>query len=136
MNPNIKQCPNCNAYVYVINKEFCCGKKLIEEPLVVLPLPIKKKPKKLKEPKKKRKKKHYNMAPETKEAVLKRDKWKCTKCGSKNDLQIHHKTYRSNGGTDELENLVTLCGFCHAEEHKGEPVYNIMIQRLWLYESV
>jgi 5-methylcytosine-specific restriction endonuclease McrA len=49
--------------------------------------------------------------------VLERDDWRCQKCGSVKDLQIHHKTKRSQQGNDALENLVTLCAYCHMEEH-------------------
>jgi 5-methylcytosine-specific restriction endonuclease McrA len=49
--------------------------------------------------------------------VLERDGWRCQKCGSLKDLQVHHQTYRSRQGNDSLANLVTLCAYCHMEEH-------------------
>ena len=49
--------------------------------------------------------------------VLERDGWRCQKCGSIENLQIHHKIRRSQQGNDSLENLVTLCAYCHMEEH-------------------
>jgi len=49
--------------------------------------------------------------------VLKRDGWRCQKCGSLKDLQIHHKVRRSQQGNDSLKNLVTLCAYCHMAEH-------------------
>lgn len=41
----------------------------------------------------------------------------CKKCGSKNNLQVHHITYK-NFGDEELEDLVLLCGSCHKEVHE------------------
>ncbi len=49
--------------------------------------------------------------------VLERDNWRCQKCGSLLNLQVHHKIKRSPQGHDALENLVTLCAYCHMAEH-------------------
>jgi 5-methylcytosine-specific restriction endonuclease McrA len=49
--------------------------------------------------------------------VLERDGWRCQKCGSLENLQVHHKMRRSQQGDDALANLVTLCAYCHMEEH-------------------
>ena len=49
--------------------------------------------------------------------VLERDGWRCQKCGSLENLQVHHKIKRSHQGNDALENLVTLCAYCHLQEH-------------------
>ncbi len=50
--------------------------------------------------------------------VLGRDQWRCQKCGAVKDLQVHHREHRSQLGDDSLENLVTLCAYCHMEEHE------------------
>jgi hypothetical protein len=34
-------------------------------------------------------------------------------------LTPHHIVYRSQGGTDDLDNLVTLCMKCHDDVHGG-----------------
>ncbi len=49
--------------------------------------------------------------------VLKRDNWRCQACGSMKQLEIHHKEFRSHGGQDSEENLVTLCDNCHKRLH-------------------
>lgn len=49
--------------------------------------------------------------------VLDRDNWRCQKCGSLENLQVHHKIKRSQLGNDALQNLVTLCPHCHMAEH-------------------
>jgi 5-methylcytosine-specific restriction endonuclease McrA len=49
--------------------------------------------------------------------VLKRDSWRCQNCGAHENLQVHHCDFRSRGGSDTLENLVTLCVHCHNAVH-------------------
>lgn len=61
--------------------------------------------------------------------VLERDNHTCQKCGSKGYLEVNHIIPKSKGGTNDMSNLITLCDLCHAEEHKGEPVYRIMMKR-------
>jgi 5-methylcytosine-specific restriction endonuclease McrA len=57
----------------------------------------------------------------TRLSVLDRDSYKCQICGKKNcQLEVHHKVFRSNGGSDEHENLITLCHECHDKIHKGK----------------
>lgn len=49
--------------------------------------------------------------------ILKRDHYACQMCGRTAlqgyQLQIDHKLARKNGGSDELENLWTLCSLCN-----------------------
>ena len=49
--------------------------------------------------------------------VLKRDGWRCQKCGRIEDLQVHHIQSRGLLGDDADENLITLCVRCHQELH-------------------
>jgi 5-methylcytosine-specific restriction endonuclease McrA len=49
--------------------------------------------------------------------VLERDSWRCQLCGRPSQLQVHHLRFRSALGDDSLENLVTLCVYCHAGIH-------------------
>lgn len=51
-----------------------------------------------------------------------RDNQQCQICGEVlpvlfGRLEVHHIIYHCNGGSDELENLVTLCDLCHAVTH-------------------
>ena len=58
-----------------------------------------------------------------KEAVLNRDSYTCQICGKKNTrLEVHHIVYRSNGGTNDENNLITLCEDCHSGIHNGKIV--------------
>jgi 5-methylcytosine-specific restriction endonuclease McrA len=49
--------------------------------------------------------------------ILERDAWRCQNCGSMQDLEIHHKNFRSQSGDDSEENLLTLCEQCHRCRH-------------------
>jgi len=58
-------------------------------------------------------------------AILHRDNYTCQCCGKKNcRLEVHHIKFRSNGGTDDENNLITLCEDCHKKIHKGEITLN------------
>jgi 5-methylcytosine-specific restriction endonuclease McrA len=53
--------------------------------------------------------------------VVERDSWRCQSCGSMQQLQVHHKQFRSHSGDDSEENLITLCDQCHKLIHgRGE----------------
>ena len=57
----------------------------------------------------------------TKAFVLNRDKYTCQHCKTKQGtLEVHHIIFRSNGGSDEPDNLITLCRHCHKELHLGK----------------
>jgi 5-methylcytosine-specific restriction endonuclease McrA len=61
--------------------------------------------------------------------VLERDGWRCQKCGSLENLLVHHKMKRSQLGNDSLDNLVTVCAYCQMEEH-GQLSYTIPAARV------
>jgi len=65
-----------------------------------------------------------NLSKSIRRKVLERDNYQCVKCGSKENLEIHHKIPYSNfllpRNANKLENLVTLCKKCHQSEHKVE----------------
>jgi hypothetical protein len=48
-------------------------------------------------------------------SIFERDGWRCLVpgCTSMRNLQAHHIRFRSAGGTDDCENVVTLCAFHH-----------------------
>jgi 5-methylcytosine-specific restriction endonuclease McrA len=45
-------------------------------------------------------------------AVKERDRYRCRLCGSRDELEVHHKTY-ARIGHESLDDLVTLCHRCH-----------------------
>ena len=53
-------------------------------------------------------------------AILHRDNYTCQCCGKKNcRLEVHHIKFRRDDGTDDEENLITLCEDCHKGVHAG-----------------
>ena len=62
------------------------------------------------------------VTPATRRAVLRRDHGRCVVPGCRNAalLDIHHVDPRSEGGRNEAENLITLCGAHHRATHRGE----------------
>ena len=47
--------------------------------------------------------------------VLERDGHRCIHCGSTEHLHIHHRQSRRKHGTNQMDNLETLCEHCHAQ---------------------
>lgn len=59
----------------------------------------------------------------TKAFVLDRDSHTCQYCKGKSKdhrLEVHHIIFRSNGGSDEAKNLITLCKTCHDKVHANK----------------
>ncbi len=54
------------------------------------------------------------------EQVLRRDGWRCQRCGARSNLEVHHKEFRSQGGDDSEQNLITVCSACHDCLHRGK----------------
>ena len=52
--------------------------------------------------------------------VLERDGWRCQACGKMYQLQVDHLKLRSHSGSDEEQNLITLCTECHKRIHTCE----------------
>jgi hypothetical protein len=59
----------------------------------------------------------------TKAYVLTRDSYTCQQCKGKSKdrrLEVHHIVFRSQSGSDEEANLITLCKTCHDALHAGK----------------
>lgn len=55
---------------------------------------------------------------ELKKSILKRDKYRCSRCGANNlKLHVHHIRSLSRGGSNHPSNLTTLCEYCHGQIH-------------------
>lgn len=50
--------------------------------------------------------------------VFERDGRRCQNCGAAGRLEAHHITPISEGGTNDLDNLTTLCRSCHIDAHR------------------
>ena len=54
-------------------------------------------------------------------AALRRDEYKCVVCGGTKSLQVDHIVAVADGGSDEVDNLQTLCRKCHDSKHHTLP---------------
>lgn len=61
------------------------------------------------------------ITPRLRRQVLARDRHGCTVpgCRAARNLDVHHIQFRSDGGGNELSNLLTLCSGHHAQLHAG-----------------
>lgn len=50
-------------------------------------------------------------------AVLARDGHRCRCCGARDQVDVHHRQFRSRGGADTPANLLALCREHHADLH-------------------
>jgi hypothetical protein len=48
--------------------------------------------------------------------IFERDGYRCVKCGSWKNLHLDHIHPKSKGGTNDPENLQTLCGKCNVSK--------------------
>jgi len=73
-------------------------------------------------------------------AVLRRDGEECVRCKAIEDLVVHHITPVEAGGSDDLDNMATLCRSCHHDVHgdvasTAEVVYDSGAFWEWASES-
>lgn len=70
---------------------------------------------------------YYNLSfnESIKAKVLERDEYMCQICSKDTDLHVHHKIKRKNGGSHELDNLITLCVSCHRAIETGNYAHAI-----------
>ena len=52
----------------------------------------------------------------------------CEVCNMARMVDVHHLRYRSEGGSDKVENLIGVCRHCHELFHKG------IIKKSWWIE--
>ena len=70
---------------------------------------------------------------ELRENALKRDGYKCQKCGSKTGLHVHHKLGKRI--SNKLKDLVTVCKWCHKKYHPFMTVYTTKEDNLPLWDK-
>lgn len=62
--------------------------------------------------------------------IIERDNGKCTKCGSEDNLHVHHLKYGYEyPWCNPDEDLITLCGACHNTEHTSDTVETFGMHR-------
>ena len=68
-------------------------------------------------------------------AALKRDGYRCTKCGRVGKLEVHHKVKLADDGERfALWNLRTLCVSCHLSMHVS-PERMLWLKRIRMIEN-
>ena len=75
------------------------------------------------------------------EDALKRDGYKCVRCGATRNIHVHHKDGKGRGYrgkiNNSLDNLETLCNICHQKHHHelsafyNKGVYQMGVARYW-----
>ena len=53
--------------------------------------------------------------------MFERDGYRCQQCGKAGRLEAHHVLHLASGGSNDLDNLRTLCRGCHIAVHKPTP---------------
>jgi len=96
-------------YIIVKNKEKDPIKIFLEDivPDSIIPLNYQKKEKE---------NKRNSLSPKLRHKVLSRDRFTCMGCGARApdvELEVDHKIPVSRGGSDEMDNLTTLCKECN-----------------------
>ena len=105
----VQQCPDCAAAVAVTSRG---EKRLAPAQVEALACDVRRR-----EPGKPNR---ATIPPSVRAAVLARDRHRCTTpgCRSTHFLEVHHVVARRRGGSNEAENLVTLCSRCHGFVHE------------------
>lgn len=68
--------------------------------------------------------------------VRKRDGERCRWCGGTSLLAVHHVLYRSQGGPNSMDNLITLCVTHHELVHTNKRIYQpLLLEVLRLTEA-
>lgn len=62
------------------------------------------------------KNKSQQLKPSLRKSVLERDAYRCKHCDSHMNLSVDHIYPKSKGGTDDLDNLQTLCRSCNSKK--------------------
>lgn len=68
-----------------------------------------------------RAKRRFRIALARRQAIYRRDGYRCLECGSKKNLTLDHHIPRSKGGGDESSNLRTLCATCNVAKGSTMP---------------
>lgn len=63
------------------------------------------------------------------ERVLKRDNYRCVKCGSTEHLQVDHIRPAARGGQSIMSNLWTLCALCHSKRPGHENAKHLILAK-------
>src|ERR1035437_5117019 len=66
----------------------------------------------------------------TRAEIIARDGHCCRLCGQWAEVHVHHIIYRSGGGKNVAENLVSLDWKCHERVHRSKPLWMPVLQEV------
>ena len=73
----------------------------------------------------------------TREQILTRDARLCRLCGAHSEvLHVHHIVYRSQGGKNTRDNLVSLDWRCHDRVHSNKRIWLPVLQQVAVTDGV
>lgn len=78
---------------------------------------------------------YQGLDPALKKAVFERDVYRCRWCGQQRSwlgFDAHHIEYRRGVSYDRLDNLITLCRFCHNFVHDSYKIAKVTAQEILL----
>jgi 5-methylcytosine-specific restriction protein A len=58
-------------------------------------------------------------------SILKRDNYQCQACGSRQQLQVHHRSYK-RAGHELAADLTVLCRTCHMKKHERKVATGVL----------
>jgi 5-methylcytosine-specific restriction endonuclease McrA len=68
----------------------------------------------------------------SRDCVLERDQ-RCRYCGTRRNLHVHHINYKSQGGSHDPHNLITLCNAHHDLVHTNKGLWQPILRAyIWL----
>lgn len=129
------KCSNCKKYHTepdMIRRGVVsfCSIECMNEKRYAVPTP---KPKEKK--KRIKKKSRSGVSSATREYVLKGDAYACRFCGMRKEVEVHHINYRSEQGSHEPCNLITLCKEHHDVVHSNKKRWKpLCLGIVWLRE--
>jgi len=66
----------------------------------------------------------------TRRKIVSRDEGKCALCSGETDVQVHHIVPSSEGGSDDFDNLISLCDKDHTKVHKNLSKYSDKLSKM------
>jgi len=72
----------------------------------------------------------FSMSQDDRFEIIEADGFRCRFCGRDNYLHVHHIKYRSEGGSDDRSNLITLCGRHHEVIHSDKKRFQPLCLKL------
>ena len=64
-----------------------------------------------------------SLSSDEKKKIIESDGFQCRFCGRQSGLHVHHAKYRSEGGSNDPSNLITLCNDHHGLVHSNKKRY-------------